>query len=151
MGGHIATLLICHLKELHLASCTNCFSSLYDAWFERRSPWKFFASYTPNPVHAPLLFRLPWAGWILPNTTKLLEHSQKVCIERHALHIMCQVAQTAFRAYMTGSSKEKVFGIFRQLRTTRLLSGYPGHAHYKKAFGTFLKGMLWRTLAPHHG
>ena len=108
-----------HLEELHLASCTNCFSSLYDTPFERKSHWKFFASYArylerevisprcfhhleelrlasctnffraymkhcsrekafgsyspvthliPVHVHAPLHFRLPWAGGILPTT-----------------------------------------------------------------------------------
>ena len=28
-------------KEILLASCTNCFSSLYDVWFERKSLWNF--------------------------------------------------------------------------------------------------------------
>ena len=37
-----------HLKELCVASCSNCFSSLYDVWFKRKSLWKFFASYEPN-------------------------------------------------------------------------------------------------------
>ena len=40
------------LEELHLASCTNCFSSLHDARFMRKSLCKFFASYAPNPMHA---------------------------------------------------------------------------------------------------
>ena len=81
-------------EEVHLASCTTCFSSLYDVRFERKSLWKLFASYASNSVHAPLHFQLPWAGWILPTTTKLLEHFSRVHIERHALHITAnQVTQ----------------------------------------------------------
>ena len=57
-----------HLEELRLASCTNYFSSLYDSPFERKSLWNFFASFVLNPVHARLLFRLPWAGLNLPTT-----------------------------------------------------------------------------------
>ena len=33
---------LCHLEELRLARCINCFSSLYDMWFERNMLWKFF-------------------------------------------------------------------------------------------------------------
>ena len=47
-----------HLEQVYLASCTNCFSSLYEVWFERKSVWNFFASYESNPMHARLLFRL---------------------------------------------------------------------------------------------
>ena len=31
-----------HLEELRLASCTNCFLSLYNEPFERKGLWKFF-------------------------------------------------------------------------------------------------------------
>ena len=50
------------LEELNLESNTNCFVSVYNLPFERTSLWKIFAMYTPNTVHAQLLFRLPWAG-----------------------------------------------------------------------------------------
>ena len=46
-------------KEILLASCTNCFSSLYDAWFERKS---VSTGYALESVHARYTFRLPWAG-----------------------------------------------------------------------------------------
>ena len=48
-----------HLEELHLASYTKCFASLHDPLFERKSLWKFFTSYAPNPVHAWLLSGYP--------------------------------------------------------------------------------------------
>ena len=124
-----------HLEVLLLASCTNCFSSLYDARFERKNFWKFsssqagypqrevvsprclhnleergwrvaqtafqayttrgsskslcklFVSYTPNSVHAPINFQLPWVGLILLTTRKALEHSGRVRVEGHALHV----------------------------------------------------------------
>ena len=53
-------------KELHLASCTNCFSSLYYAWFERKSVWNISTGYALKSVPACYIFRLPWAGRILP-------------------------------------------------------------------------------------
>ena len=46
-------------KEILLVSCTNCFSSLYDAWFERKS---VSTGYALESVHARYTFRLPWAG-----------------------------------------------------------------------------------------
>ena len=39
-------------KEILLVSCTNCFSNLYDTWFERKSVWNFSAGYALEPVHA---------------------------------------------------------------------------------------------------
>ena len=74
------------LEELHLASCTKCFLSLHDKQFKRKSLWKVFASYTPNSVHTPLHFRLPWEGWNLPTKTKPLEHSQRVKRWTHPPH-----------------------------------------------------------------
>ena len=38
-------------KEILLASCTNCISSLYDTWFERKSLWNFLAGYALEAVH----------------------------------------------------------------------------------------------------
>ena len=53
-------------KEILLASCTNCSSRLYDAWFERNCVWNFWAGYALEPVHVRYTSRLPWAGRILP-------------------------------------------------------------------------------------
>ena len=39
-------------KEIILAICKNCFSSLYDAWFARKSLWNFLAGYALKAVHA---------------------------------------------------------------------------------------------------
>ena len=64
-------------KEILLASYTNCFSSLYDVWFEGKSLWNFSAGYTLKAVHALDTLRLPWAGWILPTARTLLEHSRR--------------------------------------------------------------------------
>ena len=68
--------------------------------FWEKSFRNFFASYALNPVHAPLHFRLPWAGWIFPARRKPLEHSQGVCVEGHTLHIMGTIVAIAF--YMNG-------------------------------------------------
>ena len=61
---------------------------------------KAFESFKPvnvaNPVHARLHFQLPWAGWILPTTRKSFEHSGRVCIEGHALHIMGTIVTICF-------------------------------------------------------
>ena len=91
-----------HLEELRLASSTNWVSSLYDSPIERKSLWNFFASYVLNSVPAQLLFRLPWAGWSLPTTTKPLEHSQKIYVVGHALHFMSSVVALGF--YVNGLS-----------------------------------------------
>ena len=40
-GGRIATLLN-RLEDLRLASCTNCFSSLYNVWFRKKKPLDVF-------------------------------------------------------------------------------------------------------------
>ena len=63
---HRIAALLCHCKEILLASCTTCFSNLCDAWFERESLWNFSAGYALKAVHARytshymLHFRLPW-------------------------------------------------------------------------------------------
>ena len=66
-------------KELHLASCTNCFSSLYDARFESKSIWNFSTGYGLESVHVRYTFRLPLplAGWILPFAWTPLELSRR--------------------------------------------------------------------------
>ena len=98
-GGRITTLLTLSWRaspgELHKL----LFKSIRHAVWEK-SLWKFFASYVPNPAHAPLLFLLPWAGWMLSSTTKPLEHSWRVCIEGHALHIMGTIVAIAL--YVNG-------------------------------------------------
>ena len=55
---------------------------------------------------------------------------------------------------MTRGSREKAFGIFspvtRHTVTFSVTLCRMNLAHYKKAFGTFSKGMHWRTRPPHH-
>ena len=46
-------------KEIHLASRTNCFSSIYNAWFEKKRLWNFPTGYVLEPMHARYTFRLP--------------------------------------------------------------------------------------------
>ena len=46
-------------KEILLTSYTNCFPSLYDAWFERKSVWSSSTGYTLELVHESYTFRLP--------------------------------------------------------------------------------------------
>ena len=62
-------------KEILLVSCTNCFLSLYDVWFESKSLWNFSAGYALKVMHARYTSQLPWAGWILPTGWTLLKHS----------------------------------------------------------------------------
>ena len=64
-------------KEILLASCTLCFSSLYDVWFDRKSLWNFSAGYALEAMHARYTSRLPCAGWILPTAWTPLEHSRR--------------------------------------------------------------------------
>ena len=93
-----------HLGELHLVSCTKCFSSQHDTRFDRKRLCNFFASYSQNPMHALLQFSLPCAGWTLLTTTKLLEHFRRVCVEAHALHITGTIVATAFMSMVYGYS-----------------------------------------------
>ena len=114
------------LEALRLASCTNRFSSLHDAPFQRESLCKFFASHAPSSVHAPLHFpspwagsnpapqqicyhiilqrnvacRLPWAESILPTTSTPLESSPRLDVQQHALYIMGSVV--AIGLYVNG-------------------------------------------------
>ena len=70
-----------------------------------------------------------------------------------------RVAQTAFRAYTTCGLRENALNFFHQLweesraRTVTFLVtlGRMNLAPYHKAFGTFSKGMHWRTCPPHNG
>ena len=79
----------------HWSSCPNCFSSLCDARFERKSLRKF------SPVTcSTVTFRLPWAGWIWPTTRKPLEHFRRVCVEGHILHLTGTVVAIAI--YVNG-------------------------------------------------
>ena len=62
-----------------------------------------FASYARISVHAPLHFRLLWAGWILPTTWHLLNHFSKVTLRRtrplhHSYH-SCYYRYTAKYVY----------------------------------------------------
>ena len=56
---------------------TNCFSSLYAAWFERKSVRNLSTGYALEPVHERYTSRLPWAGWILPTAWTPFEHSRR--------------------------------------------------------------------------
>ena len=91
------TLLVA-LRRMKLAHCNKVVRTFSKSMGLRtcRPHWKIFASYVPNPVHARLLFRLPWGGWILPTTTKPLKHCLRVCVQRHALHITCTVVAIFF-------------------------------------------------------
>ena len=48
-------------EELHLASCTNRFSSRYDTPLERKRLWEFFQGYVLTAVYPRKNFRLRWA------------------------------------------------------------------------------------------
>ena len=50
-------------KELRLASCTNCFSSICDAQFHRKSFWYFLTGYVLTAVHFSLHFWICGAGF----------------------------------------------------------------------------------------
>ena len=60
----------CRRNGILLVSYTNCLSSLYDTWFERKSLWNFSAGYALEAVHACYTSWLPWAGWILPTENR---------------------------------------------------------------------------------
>ena len=109
-----------HLEELCLASCTDCFSTVYDACFDTKSLSNLSARYAPNPVHTRLLFLLLWAGWNLPTTNKRMEHSRRVSIEGHSLHFTGRVAQTAFVPIPCAVRKKRPLEVFRPLRAARL-------------------------------
>ena len=69
------------------------------------------------------------------------------------------VVQTALLAYTIRGLREKAFGSFHQLHaescahsvTLPVNLGRMNLAQYKKAIGTFSKGMCWRTQPPDHG
>ena len=109
-----------HLEELGLASYTNCFLSLYDTRFERKSSCKIFASYAPNPVHVLLHFWLPLARSISPTASKPLELSQRVCVERDSLHITGIMVAIAF--YVNG-----LYRIYKNFRCRNILVGSFAH------------------------
>ena len=97
MGRRIATLLTLSLKSF----ASQVAQTAFWAYTTRGSRENAFASFspvpcTPNPVHTPLHFRLPWAGWILPTTMKLLQHFGRVIVKGHALHITGIILAIAF-------------------------------------------------------
>ena len=53
-------------EKLCLATCTNRFSSWYDAPLERKRLWKFFRGYVLTAVYPCKNFQLQWARAILP-------------------------------------------------------------------------------------
>ena len=79
-----------HLEQLHLVSCTNCFSSLYDAPFERKSLWKFL-SVMPDILNG-----------------RSYRHAAYTILKSFAW----RVVQTALQAYTPRHSREKAFGYF---------------------------------------
>ena len=153
MGGHIATLLTPSWRALPGELHKLLFESIQCLVWEKK-PLEVFTGYVLNQVHARLIFLLPWARWFLPTTTKLLEHFQRVCIEGNTFHTMGRVGQTAFRPYMMCASREKAlesFLPFTRCAVSFLVTlGRMNLVHYKKVFGTFSKGMRWRTRPPHH-
>ena len=75
-----------HLEELCLANCITCFSSLYDTRLEKKA----FGSFSPVTRQIPYThgyFPVTLGRMNLATTRKPLEHSQRVCVEGHALHI----------------------------------------------------------------
>ena len=82
----------CQRKEILLASCTNCFSSLYDAWFKRKSLWNFSAGYMLKAVHARYTSGYPGQD----ESCSTLEHCWNILEEGHVLHIMGTIVDTAF-------------------------------------------------------
>ena len=99
MGGRITTLLTPSWRaspgELHKLLFLPTRRAVRE-----KNLWRFFTSYSPNPVHTPLYFWLRWAGWIFPTTRKPLEPFQRVRIEGHTLHITCNIVPIAF--YVNG-------------------------------------------------
>ena len=83
--------LLYYLEEICQASCTNCFSRLYETCFTRKGFGSFSRGKRRIPLHVPLQFRLLWAAWILPTSWPLLNHSRKSHVEGHAHYIMGNV------------------------------------------------------------
>ena len=76
-----------HIEELRLASCTNCFSSLYNVWFERKSLWKVFASFAPNSRARTVTLRVTLGRMNLAQYLIFAYHFRRSHVEGQAQYI----------------------------------------------------------------
>ena len=127
-----------HLEELCLASCTNCFSSLYNEWFERKSLWKFFASYMPNS-RARIVTLLVTLGSmnLAQYLTTAGTFSKVTCWRTRPLHVhhgttvaITDIRQIMYTCQTTCVSREKGIGNFSAVTSwiawmQVILPGYP--------------------------
>ena len=64
-------------KEILLASCTNCFSSLYTVWFERKSVLNLSTGYALEPVHTRYTSQVNLGRMNLPHRLNAMEQSRR--------------------------------------------------------------------------